>query len=41
MDIKPIKTDADYQAALKEVETLMMAEADSPQGEVGCVSHTH
>jgi len=33
MDIKPIKTDADYQAALKEIETLMMAESDSPEGE--------
>ncbi len=33
MDIKPIKTDADYQAALKEIETLMMAEPDSPEGE--------
>lgn len=33
MNIKPIKTDADYQAALKEIESLMMAEADSPEGE--------
>lgn len=33
MEIKPIKTDADYQAALKEIETLMMAKADSPEGE--------
>lgn len=33
MDIKPIKTDADYQAALKEIESLMMAEPDSPEGE--------
>ena len=33
MDIKPIKTDTDYHAALKEIETLMMAEADSPEGE--------
>ena len=33
MDIKPIKTDADYQAALKEIETLMMAEPDTPEGE--------
>jgi len=33
MDIKPIKTDADYRAALKEIETLMMAEPDSPEGE--------
>ena len=33
MDIKPIKTDADYRAALKEIEALMMAAADSPEGE--------
>lgn len=33
MDIKPIKTDADYRAALKEVENLMMAEANTPEGE--------
>lgn len=33
MDIKPIKTDADYRAALKEIETLMIAAADSPEGE--------
>jgi HTH-type transcriptional regulator/antitoxin HigA len=33
MDIRPIKTDADYQAALKEVESLMMAAADTPEGE--------
>ena len=33
MDIKPIKTDADYRAALEEIETLMMAELDSSEGE--------
>ncbi|GAV19923.1 HTH-type transcriptional regulator / antitoxin HigA [Mariprofundus micogutta] len=33
MDIKPIKTDADYRSALKEIESLMMAKADSPEGE--------
>ena len=33
MDIKPIKTDADYRAALKEIEILMMAELGSPEGE--------
>ena len=33
MNIKPIKTNADYQATLKEIETLMMAEADTPEGE--------
>ena len=33
MDIKPIKTDADYRAALAEVERLMMAAPDTPEGE--------
>lgn len=33
MDIKPIKTDADYRSALKLIESLMMAEADTPEGE--------
>ena len=33
MQIKPIKTDADYRAALQEVESLMMAEPDTPEGE--------
>ncbi len=33
MDIKPIKTDADYRATLKEIESLMLAEADTPEGE--------
>jgi len=33
MDIKPIKTDADYHAALKDVESLMMAKPDTPEGE--------
>ena len=33
MEIKPVKTEADYRAALKEIETLMLAEPDSPDGE--------
>ncbi len=33
MDIKPIKSDADYRAALKEVESLMMSAPDTPEGE--------
>jgi HTH-type transcriptional regulator/antitoxin HigA len=33
MDIKPIKTDADYRAALKEIESLMSAAPDTPEGE--------
>ena len=33
MHIKPIKTDPDYRAALKEVESLMMAAPDTPNNE--------
>ena len=33
MDIKPIKTDADYRSALKEIGMLMIAELDAPEGE--------
>lgn len=33
MNIKPIRTETDYYAALKEIESLMMAELDSPEGE--------
>ena len=33
MNIKPIKIDTDYHAALKEVETLMTAEPITPEGE--------
>lgn len=33
MDIKPIKTDADYRAALRDIESLMTAELDTPEGE--------
>ncbi len=33
MEIKPIKTKADYRAALKEIETLMSARLDTPEGE--------
>lgn len=33
MDIKPVKTDADYKAALSEIETLMTAGLDTPEGE--------
>ena len=33
MNIKPIRTEADYQATLKEIESLMGAELDSPEGE--------
>jgi len=33
MQIKPIRTKTDYRAALKEIETLMPARADTPEGE--------
>ena len=33
MDVRPIRTDTDYQAALREIETLMTARLDSPEGE--------
>ena len=33
MDIKPVKTDIDYQAALQQIECLMMAEPNTPEGE--------
>lgn len=33
MDIKPIRTEADYEAALKEVETLMESQPGTPEGD--------
>ena len=33
MDIKPIKTKADYKAALKTAESLMSAKANTPDGD--------
>ncbi len=33
MEIKPIKTEADYQQALLEIETLFDASLDTPEGE--------
>ena len=33
MDIKPIRTKADYRAALKDVESLMTAKANTPEGD--------
>ena len=33
MDIRLIKTDADYRAALNDIENLMMAEPDTVEGE--------
>lgn len=31
MEIKPIRTEVDYQAALREIDTLLDAEPDSPE----------
>lgn len=33
MDIKPFRNEADYQAALREVESLMNAEFGTPEGD--------
>lgn len=33
MNIKPIKTEADYNNALSEIEGLMMAAPDTPEGD--------
>ncbi|MCH8183421.1 MAG: helix-turn-helix domain-containing protein [Proteobacteria bacterium] len=33
MEIRPIKTNADYKAALKEIEGSMGAKKDSPEGD--------
>lgn len=33
MDIKPIKTETDYQSALKEIEKLFDAAPDTPEGD--------
>ena len=33
MNIKPIKTKANYRTALKEIESLMTARPNTPQGE--------
>ena len=33
MDIKPIKTESDYNEALKKIEELMFAQKDTPEGD--------
>ena len=33
MDIQPIRNDADYEAALREIERLFDAEPDTPEGD--------
>jgi len=34
MDVKPIKTKKDYQAALKKIEELFNAKPDTPEGDL-------
>ena len=33
MNIRPIRTEADYEAALEEIETLFVATAGTPEGD--------
>ena len=33
MEIKPIKTESDYQSALKEIEALIDAQLGTPEGD--------
>lgn len=33
MEIKPIRTEEDYRATLQEIESLMAAEVDTPEGD--------
>ncbi len=33
MNISPIRTDADYEAALTRIDSLMDAELDTPEGD--------
>jgi HTH-type transcriptional regulator/antitoxin HigA len=33
MNVRPIKTDQDYRQTLKDIESLMSAEADTPEGD--------
>ena len=33
MEVHPIKSEADYRAALQDIESLMLAEADTPDGD--------
>ena len=33
MDIKPVRTEADYQAVLKEIEKLMESQPGTPEGD--------
>ena len=33
MEIRPVKTEADYESTLQEIEGLMSAEPDTPEGD--------
>ena len=33
MNIRPIESDTDYKAALAEIESLMLAEPNTPEGD--------
>jgi len=33
MDLRPIESEEDYRTALQEIESLMMAEPGTPEGE--------
>jgi HTH-type transcriptional regulator/antitoxin HigA len=33
MNLRPIQSDEDYRQTLKDIESLMAAEADTPEGE--------
>jgi HTH-type transcriptional regulator/antitoxin HigA len=33
MEIHPVRTELDYRAALQDIESLMMAEANTPEGD--------
>ena len=34
MEIKPIKTDTDYRAALREIDRLWLSPEDTPEGDL-------
>jgi HTH-type transcriptional regulator / antitoxin HigA len=40
MDILPIKSNRDYRRALREIEGLMAARRNTPEGDrLGCAGH--
>jgi len=40
MDIKPIKTEVDYRATLKEIESLMTADPGTPERRAAPIAST-